>query len=173
MGRASSRSAEEQTIYERARNNAGLTRAQAAEKMGFVTESRIEKIESLKAEAHPEDVIAMAEAYHSPTLCNQYCANECAIGRKYVPEVKLQSLPAIVLGILSSLNNLTSEKDRLIDITVDGVISDSEINDFARICNELQRISMTVDSINLWINTMAAEGKLDREKLEAAIARLK
>ena len=70
--------------------------------MGFISESRIEKIESEKVTVQPEDVVAMAEAYKNPGLCNYYCSHECRIGQDYVPEVKLTSLAEISLGILAS-----------------------------------------------------------------------
>ena len=75
----------------------------------------------------------MSEVYGRPALCNHFCTNECEIGKKYVPEVKLDtSLSQIVLEILSSLNSLQKSKERLIEISVDGVIADSEVPDFSR-----------------------------------------
>ena len=48
---------------------------------------RIEKIENERVEAHPEEILVMADKYKAPELCNYYCSNQCAIGRQYVPEV--------------------------------------------------------------------------------------
>lgn len=86
---------ENKNIYFQSREDAGLTRAQASEIMGFISESRIEKIESEKVTVQPEDVVAMAEAYKKPGLCNYYCSHECRIGEEYVPEVKLASLASL------------------------------------------------------------------------------
>ena len=52
MGKKSIR--EDKNIFQLAREEAGLTRAQASEKLVFVSESRIEKYESGKSEVHPE-----------------------------------------------------------------------------------------------------------------------
>ena len=105
---------EDKNIYFQSREEAGLTRAQASEIMGFISESRIEKIESEKTTVQPEDVVAMAEAYKKPSLCNYYCSHECRIGEAYVPEIKLSSLAEISLGILSSINSLNQQKDQTV-----------------------------------------------------------
>ena len=75
----------------------GLTRAQASELLGGLSESQIEKIENGKTPATPDDVMLMAKAYKKPELCNHYCSKVCPIGRKYVPEVKAKE--GIVLPV--------------------------------------------------------------------------
>ena len=92
----------------------------------------------------------MAEKYKQPGLCNYYCANQCPIGQEYVPEVKIKDLSQIVLEMLASLNSMNRRKDRLIEITADGVISDDELEDFIRIREELERISIAVETLQLW-----------------------
>ena len=70
MGKKSVR--EDKNIYQLAREEAGLTRAAAGELMDYVSESRIEKIESEKSAPHPEEILAMADAYKKPVLCNGF-----------------------------------------------------------------------------------------------------
>lgn len=101
---------EDKNIYFLSREEAGLTREQASEAIGFLSESQIEKIENCKTSAHPEDVLAMAVAYKKPNLCNYYCSHECQIGHEYVPEVQLKNLSQIILEMLASLNALDNEK---------------------------------------------------------------
>ena len=164
MGKKSVR--ENKSIYQISRENAGLTRAQASETIGFLSESRIEKIESGGVQAHPEDVLAMAEAYMKPELCNYYCTHECRIGIEHIPEVKSKGLSQIVLGMLATLNTLNREKDRLIEITEDEVISDDELPDFVRIQTELEKISLTVETLKLWVRNTIVSGGIDPKKLE-------
>lgn len=164
MGRASVK--ENKTIYQKRREARGLTRAQASEAMQWVTESRIEKIESEKTTAAPEEVLAMVEAYRSPDLCNYYCSHECAIGRGSVREVRERPIEAIVLEMLDTLNHLEKYRDRLIEITSDGVIHDDQIEDFARIRRELARMGAVVDSMQLWFDTTVAEGKINADVLK-------
>lgn len=153
MGRKSVR--ENKNEYQLAREEANLTRAQAAELMQFVSESRIEKIESEKSEPHPDEILAMADAYKKPALCNFYCSTKCPLGQEYIPHVEVKDLSQITLEMLATLNNLNKEKDRMIEITADGVISEDEMEDFTRIKNQLSQIAMTADSLQLWIeNTL-------------------
>lgn len=159
MGRKSIR--EDKSVYFKAREEAGLTRAQASELIGTMTESRLEKIETGKVAIYPEDVVDLANAYKRQDLCNHYCTHECKIGQKTVPEVKMSSLPEIVLGMLSALNSLNNQKERFIDITADGVISDDELEDFLAIQKQLEQIDTTVESLKLWVANTIAEGKIN------------
>ena len=92
----------------------------------------------------------MAEKYQCPHLCNYFCANECAIGKQYVPEIKAKDLSQIILEMLASLNTMQRKQERLIEITSDGVIEDTELQDFINIQNELEKISITVETLQLW-----------------------
>lgn len=159
---------ENKSIFQLAREEAEMTRAQASEAMEFVSESRIEKYESGRSPVQPDEVLAMEKAYKKPGLCNYYCSNECPIGREYVPEVKVKDLAQIVLKMLATMNSLNNAKERLIEITADGQISEDELQDFAKIEEGIQEISMAADSLTLWVESMIASGKIDREKLEAA-----
>ncbi len=150
MGRKSVK--ENKNIYQQYRESAGLTRERASEAMGIVSETRIEKIESEKTVTYPEEIMAMAECYKAPDLCNFYCSNECPIGQKYVPQVQAKELTQIVLEVLATLNTLEKDKERLIEISADGEVSEDEERDFGYIKDQLDRISLAVDSLQLWID---------------------
>lgn len=158
MGRKSTK--ENKNIYQLSREEANLTRESASEKLVFVSADRIEKIEYEKSLPHPEEILAMAECYKNPALCNYFCSHECPIGQQYVPEIKMKELSQITLEMLASLNVLEREKNRLIEITVDGEISEDEIQDFKKIQQQLAKISMAIDSLQLWIQKSIAEGKI-------------
>ncbi|MBQ8592358.1 MAG: helix-turn-helix domain-containing protein [Lachnospiraceae bacterium] len=158
MGRKSTKP--NKNIYQISRENAGLTREGASERLTFLSADRIEKIESEKSLPHPDEILAMADCYKNPSLCNYYCSHECPIGQEYVPEVKFKELSQITLEMLASLNALEKEKSRLIEITVDGVISDDEMRDFEHIQEQLSQISMTIDSLQLWVQKAIADGKM-------------
>jgi len=159
MGRKSTK--ENKNIYQTSREDAGLTRDAAAELLEFISSDRIEKIENEKSLPHPDEILAMSDCYKNPTLCNYYCSHECPIGQEYVPEVKLKDLSQITLEMLASLNSLEKEKTRLIEITVDGIISDDEKEDFERIQNQLAQIAMAVDSLQLWVQKAVVDGKIN------------
>lgn len=165
MGRASTK--QNKTQYQILREELGLTRERASETLGWISQERIEKIESEKSLPHPDEVLAMSVAYKSPGLCNYYCANVCPIGQQYVPEIKVKDLSQIVLEMLASLNSIQKRKDRLIEITADGEISSDEISDFVRIQDELERISITVETLQMWSERMLATGAIDPEVYQA------
>lgn len=117
---------ENKTIYQICREEAGLTRAEASEKMTAVSDSKIEKFEYEMQEPAPYDIVQMADAYHRPDLCNYYCSHKCEIGQRYVPEVEVSDLPDIILETIASLNEINPLTSRLIQIARDGKISDDE-----------------------------------------------
>lgn len=164
MGQKSTK--ENKNEYQLAREQAKLTREQASEATGFMSASRIEKIESEKSGAHPDEIIAMAEAYKAPSLCNYYCTHRCDIGKIYVPNVEITNLAQITLGMLSTLNAFNNDKQRLIDISADGKITEDEYADFVEIQDKLDKISLTVSSLQLWIEQEIAIGNIDKAKLD-------
>lgn len=164
MGRISTK--EDKTIYQIAREKLELSREKAAE-LTEIEPYKIERIENEKIQASPWDVVAMASAYKEPQLCNYYCANECPIGMKYVPEIKIKDLSQVVLEMLASLNTMKKSQERLIEITADGVIENDELEDFIHIQKELERISITVESLQLWTEKMIADGKIDIKQYKA------
>ena len=121
------------------------------------------QLQSEKSLPHPDEVLAMAGAYKNPKLYNYYCANQCPIGQEYVPEVKIKDLSQITLEMLASLNAMHRRQERLIEITADGQISGDEIEDFVRIQEDLERISITVETLQLWAEQMLATGAIDME----------
>lgn len=125
MGKASTK--ENKNRYFQAREDLGLTRAEASELLEVISEDRVEKIENERIAPQPYDVLAMARAYKKPSLCNYYCSHECPIGQEYVPEVEVKELSSIVLEMLASLNSVHKQKDRLIEIATDGKITGDEI----------------------------------------------
>ena len=64
--------------------------------------------------------------------------------------------------MLATLNKLTHEKERLIEITVDGELSEDEIPDFLKIKDQLEKMALAIDSLNLWLDQTIASGKLNK-----------
>lgn len=156
------------TVYKETRKKHDLTRDDVCDKASLmnlpIQPERLERIENGKFPITPDEVMLLAEIYGEPTLCNHYCSKECPIGEKYVPEVKVKDLAQIVLEMLSSLNSMKKSQERLIEITADGIIDDDEIKDFVFIQKELERISMTVEALQLWVEQMLADKKINIEK---------
>ena len=165
MARKSTR--ENKNIYQRTRESLDLTREEASDLLETMSPERIEKIESERSMPHPDEVLLMSDKYKQPTLCNYYCANECPIGAQYVPEVKIKDLSQIVLETIASLNAMQRQKERLIEITVDGKITGDELADFVHIQEELEKISIAVETLQLWCERMLDTGAIDQAQYEA------
>ncbi len=165
MARASTK--ENKNIYQKTREALQLTRESASELLESVSPERIEKIENERSMPHPDEVLLMAKKYKQPSLCNHYCSNQCPIGEQYVPEIKPKDLSQIVLEMIASLNSMNKQKDRLVEITVDGKISGDELEDFIYIQEELERISVAVETLQLWVEKMLANSTIDVEEYKA------
>lgn len=156
------------SIYKDTRKKHDMTRDEVCDRASVlncpIQPERLERVENGKYPITPDEVMLLSEIYGEPTLCNHYCANECPIGKKYVPEIRVKDLAQIVLEMLSSLNSLKKRQERLVEITVDGMIEDDEIKDFVSIQNELERVSITVETLQLWVEQMIADKKINIEK---------
>ena len=165
MARVSTK--ENKNIYQITREGLKLTREAASELLETISPERIEKIESERSMPHPDEVLLMSDQYKQPSLCNYYCANQCPIGQQYVPEIKVKDLSQIVLETIASLNAMQTKKNRLIEITVDGQITGDELADFVYIQEELEKISVAVETLQLWCERMLDTGAIDRVQYEA------
>ena len=161
-----------ETVYKTLRNSLKMSRDEVCDYisdngLGYLAPERLERIENGKFPIHPEEVILLSKVYKNPALCNHYCSKECEIGKNYVPEVEVKDLEKIVLSMIASLNTMKKNQERLIEITADGIIEDEELNDFVFIQKELEKISITVESLQLWTEQMIANGKINMEKYNA------
>ena len=152
---------ENKNIYQISRENRNLTRDAASELLVFLSPERIEKIESGKVLPHPDEVLAMESGYRDPELCNWYCTHECPIGMKYVPEASLRDLSQVTVRIISALNAMEAEKNKLIDISVDGKVNDFERRDFDAILEKINAIDKSIQELRIWIEHAVNAGKLD------------
>ena len=165
MGRASTKP--NKNPFQLAREERGLTREKASEVLRVISPDRLEKIENEKTNPYPEEILAMAEGYQMPDLCNYFCARVCRIGQVYVPEVQIRDLSRIILEMIASLNRIGTKKDRLIEIAADGGISNDELDDFIEIQDELEKMSVTIEALQLWSEKMLASGAIDPEAYQA------
>ncbi len=150
------------SIYREIREELGYSREAASELLETIPPERIERIETGKLPPHPDEILRMADVYKKPELSNYYCSRECPIGERYIPEIKMKDLSQIVLEMVASLNAMHRMQERLIDITEDGRIEQDEIEDFIAIQEKLEKISITVETLQLWTERMIANNKIDR-----------
>ncbi|MBR3178316.1 MAG: helix-turn-helix domain-containing protein [Clostridia bacterium] len=155
---------ENKNIYQQSREAAGLSREAAESIMTFVSADRIERIESGRSAPHPDEVMQMEQGYKSPELSNYYCTHECPIGMKYVEQAELKELPQLTVELLSALHAMEEERDRLIDISVDGRVNSTERKQFNIILNKLTVLDRAIRGMRIWIEDAINTGKLDQEK---------
>ena len=153
---------ENKNIYQECREAKEWSREKACEELGCISQSNLVKIENGTRTPQPDEVLAMAQTYENHSLCNYYCSNECPIGQKYVPEVKSKEISQITLQMLSTLNSLNREKDRLVDILCDGEISSDEMEDFVRIKEHFDEMSVSIEAFKLWLNDTIDGGKITK-----------
>jgi len=144
-------------IFQLSRENARLTRDAAAEKLGFISARRIETIEGSALLAHPDEVLPLADCYGDPLLCNRYCSGICPLGRETIAEISPKSLQEITVEMLASLNRLSGMKDRLIEIAENGTVDNDEQPDFDLICDNLAKMSLTIDTLKLWAESQKSK----------------
>ena len=167
MGRKSTK--ENKTIYQLAREELHLSRADATEYipgnpkypgMSGISESMLVKIESGTAPIHPCDIVAMAKRYNKPELRNYYCCHDCEIGKIDAPQVTYHSgIHEVLVNIAVSLRNVNHNKIRLMEILQDEKVTPDEIEDFNLISEELEHISMTIEALQLWCEKMKISAK--------------
>ena len=88
-------------------------------------------------------------------LWHEYLMDECAIGKIDAPEVTYSGgIHEILVNMAVSLKNVNHEKIRLMEILEDGKVDDNEIEDYEKISEELEHISMTIEALQLWCEKM-------------------
>ncbi len=115
-----------------------------------IDRTRLARIELSEIIPYQEEVKLIAQAYDKPELCHQYCATICPLGSITTKKIKVRNLDRLILNTLGALNDVADLKDSLIDISEDGLIDESEREEFRRILNVLSEISETAQSLELW-----------------------
>ncbi len=126
------------------------SRAGAAELLG-VSESSLADYELGNTKVVPVDKVnLMADLYHAPEIRNFYCANECPIGKNCITQLEVEELDRLTIKVLAAFQKVGYIKDTLIDITADGVISDTEKTEFSQVIRALDNISKNAQELKLW-----------------------
>ena len=94
----------------------------------------------------------MADLYNAPELKAWYCTSECPIGKSFpMPSSELSSVERTTLNLLRQLRQEDVEevKEKLIDITADGVISEDERVDLQQILSYLDGLIKAAGELRL------------------------
>lgn len=157
------KTSETKTIFQEVRDDLGLSRLEAANliaevdngKYGYLDENKLVKIEHGTVKMQPDDVVALSKAYNRPELRNYYCCHQCSIGKLDAPEVDdANNVHKTLVEMSVSLESINAKKMRLMEILADGKVDDTEILDLSKILEELEKISMAVEAIQIWCEKM-------------------
>lgn len=130
MGRDAAKACENQCFRcrkEAAKYNDKLgSREGAAELLG-ISVSSLADYELGNTKVIPVDkVVLMADIYNAPELMAWYCSSECLIGKSLeMPSPEIASVERTTMKLLKQLRqgDIEQVKEKLIDITADGIIS--------------------------------------------------
>lgn len=162
MGKKSLR--KRKSIYQLSREHAGLTRKEASEKIGFLSENQLEKMERNKSGIDPGDVLAMEEAYGDYTLSSQHCAKCCAIGMKYDKAVELRSLAQIVVHAELAFTKFEACRIRLLELGIQGDLQPEDYAFLEESCKSLKELGQAGCELELLLkisNIHKPDEKLD------------
>ena len=123
-----------------AESNDRLASREGVEGITGIGESRLYRLENDAANPYPDEIVLMARLYGCPELKNWYCRQYCPIG-KNLPEVKDLTLDRISVRIMASMERLSDQRGRLLNLVEDGIISEQEKP-------VLEEIIQLLDSLN-------------------------
>lgn len=131
-------------------NDRLLSRAGAAEALGYASESTISDWELGISIPTPEAVLKMADLYNAPELINTYCHNMCPLGWD-IPEITAQDLDRISIKALSSFQKISKTKEELLDIVSDGIISEDEQPTLNKVLSSLDELNAVTQELKAWV----------------------
>lgn len=138
---------------EAARYNDKLSSREGAAEMLGISVSSLADYELGITKVIPVDkVVLMAELYKAPELKAWYCASECPIGRSFpMPSAELSTVERTTLNLLKQLRQekVAEVKEKLIDTTADGIISEDERVDMTQILAYLNGLIKAAGELRL------------------------
>lgn len=128
----------------------------------FISNRRLEEIETGKREPYTDEIMIMAEAYDAPYLIEHYCNHICRIGQKFGCKYTVNKSDAYKATVMfvHSLKEAEQAKERILEILSDGEITLDEIS---MLDASISKLNETMsDIINLKI-------ALEKEKIKGGL----
>lgn len=145
-----------ENVYFRCRKTAAIyndrlgSREGAAELLGVSASSLADYELGITKVVPVDKVTLMADLYNAPELKNHYCTNVCPIGESTVKKLEIEDLDRIAIKVLAAFRHVPEIKESVLEITEDGVISESEIPALKAVLAALDVISQYSQEFNLW-----------------------
>lgn len=141
-----------------------LSRESAAEQLGMSVSSLADAELGLSKFMPVEKAVLISDRYNAPWLLNHYCLNECPIGCRHSISANVENIDRVTLKLIKKMrtDDLSSIKDKLVDISEDGIISDDEKPELKNIVDYLDELAKTISELKT-ISTMALNGGMKDE----------
>lgn len=136
--------------FEAAIYNERLFSREGAADEVLIERSKLMKIELGTAMPNPDEVAQMADVYNAPELKNTYCATMCPLGTG-LPRVEGANIDRISVKALASFRKVNTAKELLLDISADGVVDDSEMDDMQKIIDTLTEIEQISAELKVFV----------------------
>lgn len=144
----------EETKYRLARKRAAehnslLNSCDTAQDVVHIERTRLLSIERGQKLPYPEEIVAMAQAYDAPELCDDFCTAHCPIRAGRTP-LQHEDLNRISAQLMSALYFLQSANDMIFGILEDGAVTPDELDAFRKALQLLGKVSYSTQSLELW-----------------------
>lgn len=136
-------------MFRKARNAAGLSREEAAQRL-YIGTRTLSDYETCRTIAPPDVVMRMAEVYQDPALPAEYCSKVCPIGQVLAHSVERSEFAVTVLRVLKEFTEVEQLKDRLISIAADGQVCEKERAEFSTIMKEMVELERWIGELKLF-----------------------
>lgn len=98
----------------------------------------------------PDMVVKMSNLYNAPEIENYYCTEMCPLGCE-LPKAEVLDIDRITIKALSVFRHLDKTKEKLLDITEDGIISEDEKPELEKILSELEELEQVTQNLKIWV----------------------
>lgn len=144
-------------VYFRARKNAAMyneklsSREGAAEMLGICVSTLADYELDITKVVPVDKVVMMADIYNCPELKNQYCKQECPIGKRMPLATRVRSIEGIALRMIREFDpdKIKEMKNDLIGIAADGIITDDEKPVLSDILKRLDSLAEVISEMRL------------------------
>lgn len=131
--------------------NDDLSSREGAAEVSGIERTRLARIELGMITPHPDEVRVLADAYNAPELLNHYCSHDCQIGRcmdVLLPAEQPSGIAQIAVQAAIALRDAEMIRDRLLDISADGIVGATEQKELENILQEIGEISQVAHQLN-------------------------
>lgn len=138
-----------QARCEASTHNERLSSREGAADLMCIDRGRLYRIESGVMNPYPEEVHLMADLYNAPELRNYYCTEMCPLG-ECIPRACVEPLQQSGIKLFTSSARISKTIERFMEIVEDGKVGEDEKNEFKDIINNLNELTRSIQSLNLW-----------------------